>query len=99
MALNKRNKISGRQRVSQKRRLLIGAGIGIFILGAGILIYLQISTPEQTAAQKRFIIKSDSLPVDLTIDQTAVDTTAINNKSLNYKVAKPLSLTPKLPTQ
>jgi hypothetical protein len=99
MSSKKKNQLKNRQRHLPTQRIVIAAGAAIILIFSGVLIYLQVSVPEQSAAEKKFIIEQSSLPVELNQEKMAIEIADTSLKASNYKIAQPLSLTPKLPAR
>jgi len=99
MTRKKSNQLRNRQRQLSTQKIVIAAGAAIILLFTGVLIYLQVSVPKDSAAEQPFTIEQTALPVDLDQKKMAVEIIDTTAKTSAHKVAKPLSLTPKLPVR
>ena len=95
MSTRKHNKQKQSLRLRLSTRIVIAAGISITAIAIGIFFYLQFTNTESIKAENPILLTRDALPVDMKIDKMVtvnIDTASRNGS--NYKIAKPLSLTP-----
>ncbi len=92
MNLRKSNKQKNTQSQRFRLRYAIIAGFSIVAIATGIFIYLQISQTELTKAEVSSNLSSESLPVEMVVEQLVLSLPDTNNRNgARYKIAKQLT--------
>jgi len=98
MAGRLKRKVSNRQRTRQRIRiaLLVGSATAV-VAAAGFFVWVQVAKPTRTQAEVVKILTEDALPSELKVTALVVAPVDTNTRAGNFKIAKPLNLTPILP--
>jgi hypothetical protein len=96
MSSKKKRSLKQGQRQKLRYRLLIAGGISLCVAGAGLMIWLQVSKPEETSAAVMVTLSQDNLPHDMNVEALVIAPQDSALRGGRYKIAKPLSQTPVL---
>lgn len=93
----KPNKLRSSQRQKLSHKMVVAAGISVLLITIIIITYIQFFKTETSKAENTDNLTMQSLPVDFRVEKIATVSPDTNSRNgLNYKIAKPLSLTPKI---
>jgi hypothetical protein len=97
MASRNKRKTRQAQRQRMRYRLIVAAGVSLAAISGGVLLWLQLSKPEESRAAVVMQLSQDALPADMNIEAMIVAPADTSNRGIKAKAMKPLSLTPELP--
>jgi hypothetical protein len=88
------NRVRKKLRQKFSYRLVVITGVSVLAIATGFFIYFQVSNPESSHAQQVVGLSQDALPVEMEVQDMVIAPADTQSRNGNYKVAKPLSLTP-----